>query len=169
MKRLKILATTLGVVATTSLLWHSQARADAIDHYQPAYFHKAEQALEQQQPEKALALLTGRLNGLRHTSYKAAGYDLVCRAHYQLGDYATAEEACSRAVSLGGGASAWSYVNNRGVMRLVQGKVQEALTDFEQAASLNPKAISVRKNAELARRELNAAAAIPARHELALN
>ena len=46
MKRLKILATTLGVVATTSLLWHSQARADAIDHYQPAYFHKAEQALD---------------------------------------------------------------------------------------------------------------------------
>ena len=42
MRKLKILATTIGVIATTSLLWHSQTRAEAMDHYQPAVLIKAE-------------------------------------------------------------------------------------------------------------------------------
>ena len=154
MNKLKLLVTAIGVIASTSLLWHSQAKADAMDHYQPAVLVKAEKALEQGRPFYALRMLDGRVDMLRHASHRAAGNDLLCRAYFQAGQYATAEAACDKAVALGGGEAAWSHVNNRGVMRLMQGKTESALEDFNRASSLNPKAISVRKNVSLAESEL---------------
>ncbi|MFT4615344.1 MAG: tetratricopeptide (TPR) repeat protein [Bacteroidia bacterium] len=156
MRKLKILATTIGVIATSSLLWHSQAKADAIDHYQPAVLVKAEKALQEGRPFYALRMLDGRVETLQQASFRAAGNDLLCQAHFQTGHYEMAEAACDKAVGLNGGAAAWSHVNNRGVMRLLQGKIEAALEDFQRASSLNPRAISVRKNASLAKKELQA-------------
>lgn len=155
MKTFKILTTTLGVVTTASLLWQSPAKAEAIDLFQPIFLQKAEQALANHKPENALKLLENRVDGLARQSFRAAGNELVCRAHFQLADYATAEASCDRAVALGGdGNSAWSYVNNRGVMRLMQGNFAGALSDFEQALKFNPRSEGAQTNAAVARREL---------------
>lgn len=154
MQRTKILVTTIGLVLAFGLLWHSRSQADAIDHYQPAVLTKAGRALDRGNPDLALALLSGRVAAMRHGSMRAAADDLVCRAHYARGDYAAAEEACDRAVATGPHNSTWSYLNNRGVMRLLQGKLEAACADFTAAAGLNPRARSVQRNLHLAEREL---------------
>jgi len=154
MQRTKILVTTLGIVLAFGLLWASRSQADAIDHYQPAVLLKAERALDNGDATEALALLEGRVEALRHGSMRAAGDDLICRAHYERGDYAAAEAACDRAVASGAKTSTWSYLNNRGVMRLLQGKLEAAFEDFTEAAGLNPRARSVKRNLQVAEREL---------------
>ncbi len=155
MNTLKIVTASLGIIASTALLWHTQAQAEAIDQFQPLFFQQAEKALTQQQPEEALALLEGRVEKLARKSFRAAGSELLCRAHFQLADYATAEASCDQAVRLGGeGDSGWSYFNNRGVMRLVQGNIAGAMSDFEQALRLKPRSEAVQTNAAVARREL---------------
>ncbi len=154
MQRTKILVTTIGIILAFGLLWQSRSHADAIDHYQPAVLQKAERALQRGNPTEALALLEGRVAAMRHGSMRAAGDDLICRAYYQRGDYAAAEQACDRAVAVGSNNSAWSYLNNRGVMRLLQGKLEDALADFSAAAGRNPSARSVKSNLQVVRREL---------------
>lgn len=156
MQRTKILVTAIGIVLAFGLLWHSRSQADAIDHFQPAVLQKAERALDNGDAKQALALLEGQVAALRLESMRAAGDDLICRAHYQRGDYEAAEAACNRAVSTGGHNATWSYLNNRGVMRLLQGKLQAAFEDFSEAAVLNPRARSVKRNRQLAEREIAA-------------
>ncbi|MDZ7785173.1 MAG: tetratricopeptide repeat protein [Halioglobus sp.] len=156
MKSIRILISVIAVAAVTTLLWQSRANADTIDHYRPSVLIKAERALERGNPERALSLLEGNLEGLRRDAYRADGNALVCRARYEKGDYAAAEQACDTAVRLGSGPQVWSHLNNRGVMRLLLGRVEEALQDFEAAADLNPQAWSIHRNIDAARNEQHA-------------
>jgi len=153
MKSIRILISVIAVAAVTTLLWQSRANADAIEHYRPTLLIKAERALERGNPDRALSLLEGKVDALRRDIYRADGNALVCRARYEKGDYTGAERACDEAVQLGGGPQAWSHLNNRGVMRLLQGRAEDALADFEAAAVLNPMASSVHRNIEAARSE----------------
>jgi hypothetical protein len=124
-------------VSVTALLWHGPAGADTIGHYQPTALRKAEAALQNGHADHALALLQGRGAELRRWRAVAQGYDLMCRAWFEKGDYASAERACDAAV-LAGGDSAWTYVYHRGVMRLLLGRVDEGVSDLRRAASMGP-------------------------------
>src|SRR6056297_281511 len=146
MKYTRILIPIIAVAAVTTLLWNARANADAIEHYQPNLLTQAERALERGRPDNALGLLEGRVEGFRRPAHQAQAHAVVCRAWYEKGEYHKAERACDAAVQLDGAALAWSHLNNRGVMRLLLGRVDEALADFHAAASKNPQAWSVRRN-----------------------
>ena len=148
----RVVLTATAVSAMTLLLWHSRAAAEALDHYQPPLLAKAERALERGQPGRSLALLEGRVQELRAGAQRAAGFDLVCRAYFAQEDWRRAEPACDAAVEEGGGNAAWSFRNNRGVMRLLQGRTDEAIADFRAAARLQPRSRSVSKKLALAER-----------------
>ena len=137
MRTHRMLITLVAVASVTALFWHGRAGADTIGHYQPLVLRKAELALQNGYPEHALALLRGRSGELRRWRAVAQGNDLMCRAYFELGDYASAERACDAAV-LAGGESAWSYVYHRGVMRLLLGRVDEGVSDLRRAASMGP-------------------------------
>ena len=87
---------------------------------------------------------------MRKSSNQAEGYGLICRAYFQQQDFQAAEQNCDKAVTIGGGASVWSYLNNRGVMRLLLDRPDDALADFRKAAAMNPTERSVRRNMSLA-------------------
>ncbi len=131
------LISLVAAVSVTALLWHGPADADTLGHYQPTVLRKAELALQHGHPDHALALLQGRGAELRRWRAEAQGSDLMCRAYFEQGDYASAERACDAAV-LAGGESAWSYVYHRGVMRLLLGRVDEGVADLRRAASMGP-------------------------------
>ena len=133
-----------------ALLWHGPVGADTLGHYQPTVLRKAEAALQHGYPDHALALLRGRGAELRRWQAVAQGNDLMCRAYFEKGDYASAEQACDEAV-LAGGESAWTYVYRRGVMRLLLGRVDEGVLDLRRAASMGPPTVAV--SADLASTE----------------
>lgn len=147
----KVILSAAAAAAMSLLLWHGQAQSDAIDAYQPQVLKRAGRALELGRPELALSRLEGETENLRPGPLRAAGFGLACRAWFELEDFASAQQACDAAVREGGGASAWSHLNNRGVMRLMLGEVEAALADFNAAAELNPVAGPVRRNLALAR------------------
>jgi tetratricopeptide (TPR) repeat protein len=120
-----------------ALLWHGPVGADTLGDYQPTVLRKAELALQHGYPDHALSLLQGRGAELRRWRAEAQGSDLLCRAYFEKGDYASAERACDKAV-LAGGESAWTYVYHRGVMRLLLGRVDEGIADLRRAASMGP-------------------------------
>lgn len=126
---------TLIAMSVTALFWHARAGADTIGHYQAPVLRKAEVALQNGYPDRALSLLQGRSAELRRWQAEAQGSDLICRAYFEKGDYVNAERACDEAV-LAGGESAWSYVYHRGVMRLLLGRVDEGVSDLRRAASM---------------------------------
>jgi tetratricopeptide (TPR) repeat protein len=140
----------LAVASVAALLWQADANADAIDHYQPGVLAKANRALQQGNSDRALALLEDRVADMRKSSNQAEGYGLICRAYFQQRDFQVAEQNCDKAVTIGGGASAWNYLNNRGVMRLLLDRPDDALADFRKAAAMNPTERSVRRNMSLA-------------------
>ena len=148
----RVFLTAGAVSAMTLLLWHSRAAAEPLEHYQPPLLAKAERALERGQPRRSLALLQGRVLELRPGAQRAAAHDLVCRAYFAQGDWQRAEPACDAAVEEGGGSAAWSFRNNRGVMRLLQGRTDAAIADFRAAARLQPRSRPVAKNLALAER-----------------
>jgi len=148
----KVLITALGVAAMSAMLWHGRANADVLGHYQPPALLKAEWALERGNPDRALALLDSRKAELRRWRAEADASALACRAWYDKGDFERAEQACDQAVQQGGGAAAWSHLNNRGVMRLLLGRTDEAIADFHEAASRNPSARPVHRNLAIAAR-----------------
>ena len=127
----------IAAVSLTTLFWHGPAGADTLGQYQPPVLRKAELALQHGLPDHALALLEGRAAELRQWRAQAQGSDLMCRAYFDKGDYASAERACDAAV-LAGGESAWRYVYHRGVMRLLLGRVDEGVSDLRRAASMGP-------------------------------
>jgi tetratricopeptide (TPR) repeat protein len=129
------------------------AVADAIDHYRPSVLKIAERALQRGHPGLTLEMLDGRLQGLRPGNQRAEGYALTCRAQFERGDYVDAERYCDLAVSEGGSA-AWRHLNNRGVMRLMQGRNAEALADFRAAQRLAPAERDVSHNLAVARKKL---------------
>ena len=138
------LATALIMAVVSSSLWQSNVSADVFDHYKPNVLVKADRALQRGQPDRVLELLTGRIETLRHAPYRGEGYALVCKAYYQNQDFLRAEKACDDAVNAT--TSNWSHLNNRGVMRYLLGRYDEALSDFRQAAAVNAKSRSIREN-----------------------
>ena len=139
----------LALASVAALLWQADANADAIDHYQPGVLAKANRALQQGNSDRALALLEGRVADLRSGPHQAEGYGLICRAYFQQHDFQAAEKNCDEAVTIGGGASVWSHLNNRGVMRLLLDRPDDALADFRRAAAMNPGERSLHRNMSL--------------------
>lgn len=137
MKAHRIVFNLVVAASIMAPLWHGPVGADTIGHYQPTVLRKAEAALQNGHADHALALLQGRGAELRRWRAVAQGYDLMCRAWFEKGDYASAERACDEAV-LAGGDSAWTYVYHRGVMRLLLGRVDEGVSDLRRAASMGP-------------------------------
>lgn len=139
-----VLASVIGV------FWSGLANADLRTQYQPPVLLEAERALEGSNPDRALTLLEGSIAELHQATFQAEGHDLICQAYRDKGEYSKAEQACNEAVNLGGSALNWSYLNNRGVMRLLLGRNDAALEDFRQAAVINPNSRKVRKNMSVA-------------------
>jgi hypothetical protein len=141
----------VAAVSVIALLWQGSAGADTIGHYQPTVLRKAELALQHGYPDHALALVQGRGAELRHWRAEAQGSDLRCRAWFEKGDYVSAERACDEAV-LASGASAWSYVYHRGVMRLLLGRVDAGVADLRRAASMGTPSGAMSANLTIAER-----------------
>ena len=141
----------------TSMFWQTQASADTMErHRLPIALKKAERALRNQDPDRAISLLEGRIDGMRHKVAIAQAHALICKAHYQTHDYLSAEKSCDLAVTTG--RPNWSHVNNRGVMRFMLGRYDDALKDFSRAASRalihasHSQSRSIRKNIAAAQR-----------------
>ena len=141
----------LVTMSVTALLWQGPAAADTFGDYQPTILRKAELALQHGHPDHALALLRGRGAELRRWRAEAQGSDLMCRAYFEKGEYASAERACDKAV-LAGGEAAWSYLYHRGVMRLLLGRVDEGVADLRRAASMGPSTGTVAAHLAIAER-----------------
>ena len=84
--------------------------------------------------DRAIELLIAKVDDLQRPNLRSKGHALLCKAQYQKQGYVLAEEHCDKAVNLG--SPSWSNLNNRGVMRFLLGRYDEALTDFTQASSI---------------------------------
>ncbi len=150
----------VGMLAVIALLgmWQTPVNASVADTYHlPTVLVQAQRAVEKGNPEHALDLLAGRIEALRAADHQAQAHALVCQARYQQQDYVSAEKSCDIAVNTG--RPSWSHVNNRGVMRFMLGRYDEALTDFRHAASIRVSASlqqsrSIRRNVAAAERRL---------------
>lgn len=147
------------LISVPSMFWQARASASAADHYNrlPNVVLKAQRAVEKGHPERALDLLAGRIDSLPFPAGQAHAHALICQAHYQKQDYLSAEKSCDVAANTG--RPSWSHLNNRGVMRFMLGRYDEALTDFRQAASIMVSASkeqsrSIRSNVSAATRRL---------------
>ena len=115
--------------------WLTGASANApVYNPDPVVLKKAERMVSQGEADRAIELLTAKVDDLQRPNLQSRGHALLCRAQYQKQDYALAEEHCDKAVNLG--SPNWSNLNNRGVMRFLLGRYNEALTDFTQAGSI---------------------------------
>lgn len=154
----KKLAGLLALAALPAMFWQTTASAGLADSYRPpSVVVLAQRALDKGKSVRALALLDGRIEGLRDSNHQAQAHALVCQALYQKKDYVAAEKSCDIAVSTG--RPSWSHFNNRGVMRFALGRYGEALTDFRQAASTmltasRQQSRSVRSNIAAAKRRM---------------
>ncbi len=89
---------------------------------------------------------------LDHDKYVGRKAALECRAHFDRRDFEAAERACDTAVARGHHQDMWSHFNNRGAVRLMLGRHDEALADFRKATRLNPDSRDARRNYQLAKR-----------------
>ena len=148
----------LFVLVTLISVWHIPVSASVAHTYRlPALLVHAQRAVRKVEPEQALDLLVGRIESLRDADHRAQAHALVCQARYQQQDYVSAEKSCDAAINTG--KPSWSHVNNRGVMRFMLGRYDEALTDFRHAASIMvsaslQQARSIRRNVTAAQRRL---------------
>ena len=148
----------IGLFTLVTLVWHTQLSASVAHSYRlPTVLVQAQRAVEKGNPGRALDLLNGRMENLREPNDKAQAHALVCQAKYQQQDYANAEKSCDMAVNTG--RPSWSHFNNRGVMRFVLGRYEEALADFRQAAAImltasQQQSRSIRSNVAAAERRL---------------
>lgn len=141
MRNQRILINLLAVTVTLTLLWHNRVAADALGVYQPAVVRQAQWALQQGNPDHALALLAHRGAELRRWRAEAQGNALMCQAWFQKGDYARAEQSCDLAVRAAG-ESTGQYLYNRALMRLLLGRIDEAVADLRRVAIMNPAAVA---------------------------
>ena len=136
MRTQRILIALIGVTAMLALLWQARANADTLGVYQPPVVHQAQWALQQDNPEQAVALLEKRDSELRRWGAQAQGNALICQAYFQLGDYTRAEQACDLAVRASGETNG-QYLYNRAVMRLLLGRIDEGVADLKRVAAMN--------------------------------
>jgi tetratricopeptide (TPR) repeat protein len=137
MRTQRILISLIAVAGMMALLWHDRAGADTLGHYQPTVVRQAQRALQHGNPDHALALLENRGAELRRWHAEAQGNALICRAWFQKGDYARAEQACDLAVRAAGDTNG-EYMYNRAVMRLLLGRIDEAVADLKKVDTMNP-------------------------------
>lgn len=150
--RLTITTAALVLALASTLLFNPAAQADVLSHYQPHALVKAERALEQGDPDLALQYLHRQRAILGHERYAAASASITCRALFQKQDFGAAEAACNTAVERGNYEAMWSHLNNRGAVRLMLGKYDEALVDLRRASRLNPASRDASRNLRLAKR-----------------
>ena len=150
MRGQRVLISVVGVLILSVLMWHGKANADIGARYSPPVLFKAERALDRGNPDRAVELMRGSISESRRRGVKSDVNSILCRAYYQQGDFSLAEQACTQALELGAAGVAWSNFNNRGVMRLLQGRYEEAIADLRSARRSNPAAKAVRRNLQLA-------------------
>jgi tetratricopeptide (TPR) repeat protein len=136
MRTQRMMIALIAVIAMTALLWHARATAQTLGEYQPPVVRQAQWALQRENPERALALLESRAAELRRWRAQAHGDALVCQAYFQIGDYTRAERACDRAFLAAGEENA-QYLYNRGVMRLLLGRVDEGVADLKKVSAMS--------------------------------
>lgn len=136
------------------ILWPTYAKADVHSHYQPNVLVQAERALDRGKPDLTLQLLQQRSSQLASASMRAQAHALVCKAHFKKRNIVAAERACDEAVKNGNEVANWSDLNNRGVMRLLLGKLEKAQKDFQKALVANSSSRAVRRNLNLLKRQL---------------
>ena len=150
--RLALATGALAIALASTVCMSTNAHADALSHYEPQTFAMAEKALERGNPDRALKLLHSQRAMLSHNKHVGRTEALVCRAQFEKRDFAAAEHACNVAVQRGRHQDMWSHLNNRGAVRLILGRYDEALADFRKATRLNPDSRDARQNYQLARR-----------------
>lgn len=151
MKTHGMLVSLVAAASISAVLWHSSAGADSLGDYQPTALRKAESALQNGYPDRALSLLRGRDVEMRRWRVEAEASDLKCRAWFEKGNYAEAERACDEAVVASGATDA-EYVYHRGVMRLLLGRVGEGVEDLRRAGNMNSASGALPANMTVANR-----------------
>ncbi len=136
MRTQRMMIALIGVIAMLALLWQARATADTLGEFQAPVVRQAQWALQQDNPERALALLENRQAELRRWRAQAQGNALICQAYFQIGEYDNAERACDLAVRAAGENNG-QYLYNRAVMRLLTGRVDEAVADLKSVAAMN--------------------------------
>lgn len=126
--------------------------ANAANEIQPRVLIQAERALTRGKPQVAIELVTPRVEHFALREQRARGYALLCKAYFQLEAFAQAEQACDSAVYAGEEGANWSHLNNRGVMRMLLGRLGEAAEDFKSALHEKPKNRDVLRNRALLER-----------------
>lgn len=136
MRTQRMMIASIAVITMAALLWQARATAQTLGEYQPPVVRQAQWALQRENPERALALLESRTAELRRWRAQAQGEALVCQAYFQIGDYTRAEQACDRAFLATGEENA-QYLHNRGVMRLLLGRVIDGVTDLKKVSAMS--------------------------------
>lgn len=150
--RLALATGALAIALASTVCLSTNARADVLAHYEPQAFTRAAAALERGNPDRALQELHRQRAIVNHDRYAARKEALVCRAQFEKRNFEAAERACDTAVRRGSHQDMWSHLNNRGAVRLMLGRHDEALADFRKATRLNPESRDARRNYQLARR-----------------
>lgn len=141
MRTQRTLINLLAVTVMLTLPWHNLAAADTLGEFQPTIVRQAQWALQNGNHDHALALLAHRGAELRRWRAEAQGNGLMCQAWFQKGDYARAEQSCDLAVRAAGESSG-QYLYNRALMRLLLGRIDEAVMDLRRVAMMNPQAVA---------------------------
>lgn len=136
MRTQRMMIALIAVTAMLALVWQTRVAADTLGVYQPTVVRQAQWALQRGNPEHALALLGKRSAELRRWRAEAQGNALICRAYFQTGDYTRAEHACDLAIRTAGETNG-QYLYNRAVMRLLLGRVDEAVADLKRVSVMN--------------------------------
>jgi len=95
-------AACLVLALVTTLPLAAATRADGPSRFQPGSLLQAEEALEQGQPERALALLHRQRAILRHSRFRAQAEALSCQAYRQMHDFGNAARVCDAVVAYDG-------------------------------------------------------------------
>lgn len=136
MRAQRIMIALIAVTMMLAMLWQTRANADTLGVYQPTIVRQAQRALQQGNPEHALAVLNRRGTELRRWRAEAQGHALICQAYFQTGDYVRAEQACDQAVATAGEDNA-QYLYNRAAMRLLVGRIGEAVADLKRVSAMD--------------------------------
>ena len=92
--RLNLTAVAVLMALLLLVLMSPAARADVLASYQPNALAAAESALEQGEPDRALAHLRAQRAMLSHERFRDQARSIRCRAYQQQGEIARAESAC---------------------------------------------------------------------------